>query len=88
MGLLDYMDIVKKLMHLSYICEKFKEKKYDSIRLENSSPMWNSFSVYNAVQLMDPNNAYCVAAREMHKVFRNQGKELYQRLAKRKQING
>jgi len=80
MGLLDYTDIVKKPMNLSYIRDKLKEKKYDSLQefFTDVELMLSNALLYNS----DPNNAYHVAAKEMRKVYRKEGKELVSTTAK------
>ena len=80
MGAPDYMEIIKKPMNLSYIRDKLRDAKYDTLQefFTDVELMLSNALLYNS----DPNNAYHLAAKEMRKVYRKEGKELYQQLQK------
>ena len=80
MGAPDYMDIIQKPMNLTWIQTKLKEAKYETLQefFADVELLLSNAVIYNS----DPNNPYHLAAKEMRKVFRKEGKELYQQLQK------
>lgn len=78
MGAPDYMDIIAKPMNLTYIQDKLKGAKYETLQdfFTDVELMLSNALLYNS----DPSNPYHLAAKEMRKVFRKEGKELYQQL--------
>ena len=80
MGAPDYVDIIQTPMNLTYIHNKIQGLKYATLQefFGDVELMLNNALLYNS----DPTNPYHIAAKEMRKVYRKEGKELVAEIQK------
>lgn len=78
MGAPDYMQIISKPMNLTYIRDKLKNAEYNTLKefFEDIQLMLSNALLYNS----DPKNLYHIAAKQMKKVYKQEGQKLLAQL--------